>query len=68
MPIYIVYMLIGFIMSAIIVGLSTIRTKEEEKKMVLACYITIFFWPVLLPMFMIAGIMAIKRDLLREKS
>jgi hypothetical protein len=63
MPLATVYLLIGFIMSAIYVGLSTFRNDIEEGKAIAACYMIIMFWPILLPMFMVAGILSLKRKI-----
>lgn len=58
-----VYLLVGFIFGSIVTAFHRLpKDKTDEKAMVTGMYLTVLFWPLFLPLFMVAGILTIRKD------
>lgn len=55
------YLLIGFIVAGVLTIFSAASEASDHTDVVLEAYLCVLLWPLLLPLFMVMGIFAIKR-------
>lgn len=58
----VLYLIIGFILSGIVTVYSDTRTQARFNEVTTAAYLIVMFWPLMLPVFMVQGIAALKRE------
>lgn len=58
----IAYLIMGFTLAGIMTVFTKTDSKEETTDAITLAYIVIIAWPVLLPLFMVAGVVCLKKD------